>query len=236
MLTSIVAWKWKPPGAYRSTFGPATVNTLFRMVKRHYSAPFRSICVTDDPAGLDPHIEVVPIWTEWADIPSPHGSHNPSCYRRLKAFAPEARDLFGERFAWIDLDTVITGDLRLILDRPEEFVCWGETDPRSYYNGSLVLMTAGARKQVYERFNPKTSPHEAKAAGKFGSDQGWLSYVLGPGEATWTTKDGVYSYRIHLHPKQGALPKDARMVMWHGGQDPWGAHGQKLEWVRRHYQ
>lgn len=234
-MLSIVCWKWKPPAGYRSTFGPETVNTLRRMVDRHYTAPHRFICVTDDKSGLDPGIEVVPIWSEWGNIPNPHGSHNPSCYRRLKAFAPEARDWFGDRFVWIDLDSVITGDLRAIFDRPEDFVCWGETDPRSYYNGSLVLMTAGARRQVYDRFDPKTSPQEARAAGKFGSDQGWISYVLGPGEATWTTKDGVYSYRIHIQPNKGTLPTDAKITMWHGGQDPWGAHGQRLDWVRRNY-
>ena len=245
-MLSVVCWKWRSPKGYRSTFTAEHVNTLFRMVKRHYPEPHRSICVTDDPMRLERYIEVVPISKDWADIPSPHGGHNPSCYRRLVMFSPQAKQLFGERFVSLDLDTVVTGDLRPLWDRPEDFVMWGETDPRSDFNGSMLLMSAGARPQVWDRFNPTTSPAEAKAAGKFGSDQGWISHILGRSkhdgpdhpqrEATWTTKDGVYSYRIHLHPNRGMLPDDARIVMWHGGQDPWGPHAQRLDWVRRNYQ
>ena len=230
---SVVTWKWNTPG-YRSNFTSEHVNTLFRMVRRNYDH-HRPICVTDDPRGLDRCIEVVPLWKEWADIPSPHGGHNPSCYRRLKMFSPQAGKLFGDRFVSIDLDTVITGNLRHLWNRTEDFVMWGETDPRSYYNGSMTLLTAGARPKVWDKFNPLTSPKEAKAAGKFGSDQGWISYILGPGEATWTTKDGVYSYRIHCYHKRGQLPSDARVVMFHGGQDPWGAQAQRLSWVKAHY-
>jgi hypothetical protein len=144
-------------------------------------------------------------------------------------------DVLGARFVCVDLDTVITGDLAPLWDRPEDFVIWGETNPKSFYNGSMFLMTAGARRQVWETFDPKISPHRAKAAGKFGSDQGFISYCLGPGEATWGRKDGVYSYRVHLQPTGGKLPTDARVVHWHGVIDPWHPHAQKLSWVREHY-
>lgn len=194
-MLSVVCWRWTPPNGYRSTYAPETVNVLRRMVARHYHRPHRFVCVTDDAAGLDPEVHVVPLWPDHATVPSPHGGHNPSCYRRLKAFAPEARELLGERFVSIDLDTVIVGDLAPLWDRPEDFVIWGETDPRSFYNGSMFLMTAGTRRQVWDRFDPTSSPREAKAAGRFGSDQGWISYVLGPGEAIWGRQDGVYSFR-----------------------------------------
>lgn len=232
---TVVCWKWASPLGYRSTFGPETVNTLRRMVARHYPVPHRFVCVTDDPKGLDPEVEVVPLWSDLCDVPSPHGARQPSCYRRLKAFAPEASDYFGPRFVSVDLDTVITGDLRPVWDRPEDFVIWGETDRRSWYNGSLWMMTAGARRQVWEKFNPRKSPQQAKAAGKFGSDQGWISYCLGPGEATWTRDDGVYSFRVHLGTGAINLPENARLVMFHGHEDPWGQRAQQLPWVREHY-
>jgi hypothetical protein len=234
-VLSVVTWKWKPAPGYRSTFGPKMVYVLRRMVKRHYRKPHRFICVTDDPSGLDRHVEVVQLWPDCANIPSPHGGHNPSCYRRLKAFAPEARDWFGPRFVSIDLDTVIVGDVTPLWDRPEDFIMWGETNPRSFYNGSMFQMTAGARKQVWERFDPLTSPREAFQAGRFGSDQGWISHVLGKGEATWGREDGVYSYRVHLKPNGGELPPDARIVMFHGRTDPDSHEAQQLPWVREHY-
>jgi hypothetical protein len=232
---SFVTWKWAPPKGYRSTFGPETVNTLCRMVARHYAAPHRFLCVTDDPAGLDSAVEVVPGWNDFADLPSPSGGRNPSCYRRLRMFSPDIAAVFGSRFVSLDLDVVVTGDLRPLVDRPEAFVIWGDTNPSTYYNGSLILMSAGARPQVWQTFDPIKSPKASKAAGHHGSDQGWISHCLGPKEAKWTTADGVYSYRNHLERTGNRLPENARLVVFHGNVDPWLPAGQRIDWVRRHY-
>jgi hypothetical protein len=205
------------------------------MVRRNYPHPIRVICVTDNTEGIDGSIETMPLWNDFADVPNPHGVTNPSCYRRLKVFAPEAREWFGDRFVCLDLDTVIVGDLTPLWERTEDFVIWGETNPRSFYNGSMFMMTAGARRQVLDTFNPKVSPHQARSAGKFGSDQGWISYCLGHGEATWTTADGVYSYNLHLRHNGRKLPENARITMWHGALDPWQPGAQAVPWVREHY-
>lgn len=233
---NIVTFKWTPPQGYRSVFGPQTVNVLKRMVARHYDRPHTFTCVTDDPKGIDPDVRIVPLWNDHASLPSPHGAHNPSCYRRLRVFAPDIASVLGERFLCIDLDTVITGDLSPIFDRTEDFIIWGETDRRSFYNGSMFMLSAGARPQVWTDFDPSASPQTAKSAGKFGSDQGWISYRLGPGEATWGRQDGVYSYRVHLRPQRGKLPKNAKVVNFHGREDPWSHPIQKLAWVRECYQ
>ena len=119
--------------------------------------------------------------------------------------------------------------------REEAFVIWGETDPRSFYNGSMFLLTAGARPQVFETFDPWRSPRAAKRAGKFGSDQGHISHVLGAGEATWTRADGVYSFRVHLRDGAAALPDTARIVMFHGRTDPWSPTAQAIPWIAEHY-
>ncbi len=232
---SVVTWLWPPKPGYRSQFDAAKVNVLFRMVRRNYAHPIRTICVTDIPNGLDSSVEVVPAWNDFADIPSPHGAHNPSCYRRLRAFHPEIGSVFGKRFVSIDLDTVIVGDVAPLWERPEDFIAWNETDPRSFYNGSMVMMTAGARPQVWQKFDPKTSPQATKAAGRFGSDQGFISFVLGRGEATWGANDGVYSFRLHVEKQGNVLPDNARIVMFHGG-NPWSKHAQRVDWVRKHYQ
>lgn len=233
---TVVCWRWKPPHGYRSEYRPTTVNTLRRMVDRHYQAPHRFVCVTDDPAGLDPAIEIVPLWNDFANVPSPHGKKNPSCYRRLRSFAPDIAAIFGPRFVSIDLDCVITGDLRPLWDRPEDIVMWGDTNPKTHYNGSMLLMTAGARPQVWTQFDPAHSPALAKNAGCFGSDQGWISYCLGPGEVKWSRADGVYSFRNDLKPHNpDRLPSNARVVMFHGNEDPWGIAAQGLDWVRRHW-
>lgn len=234
---TVVCWRWRSPVGYRSVFGPETVYALRAMVQRHYAQPFRFVCVTDEPKAL-PGIETIPIWDDCAAIPSPSGRHNPSCYRRLKVFAPDAGKLFGERLISIDLDTVIVGDVTPIFDRPEDFVIWGESDyPRSqWYNGSLWMLRTGTRSKVWTEFDEDKSPGIAQRAGARGSDQGWMSYILGPNEATWGRKDGVYSFRKHVFGQfGGALPSDARIVNFHGRWDPWGYDAQKIPWIRTHY-
>jgi hypothetical protein len=235
-VISVVCFKWRPRAGYRSAYGPATVNTLRRMVARHYAAPHRFICVTDDPAGLDPEVESVPLWNDHARLPNPSFRTGPSCYRRLRVFSREIGALLGERFACMDLDTVVTGDLAPLLDRPEDFIAWRNPDPRWPLNGSFFMLTAGARPQVWESFDPATSPRRSHAAGCLGSDQGWMSYVLGKSEATWGPEHGVYSYRNEICPAANRLPANARLVSFHGHWDPWDAEVHKVApWVREHY-
>lgn len=231
-----VTWRWTPPPGYRSTFGPETVNTLKRMLRRHCPAITRMVCVTDDPAGIDSDIEAIPLWPDYLEVPSPHGATRPSCYRRLRAFAPDIASVFGPRFVMLDLDCVITGDLTPLLDRPEDFVAWNGTHRQNHYNGSMMLLRAGTRPQVWADFDPARSPREAHEAGFYGSDQAWISHRLGPGEATWTKADGVYSYRNDLRRFSNYLPPDARIVFFHGRVDPWADAALHLDWVRRCYQ
>lgn len=237
---TFLCWRWTPQPGYRSTFAPETVVTLRNMVRRHFHKPHRFVCVTDAPydiTRLDRTIETIELWKEFADLPSPHGAHNPSCYRRLRMFAPDAAKVFGDvDLVSVDLDSVLVRDVTPVFDRPEEFVAFGETDPRSFYNGSFLKLRAGTHPQVWERFtrDPEGLRKEAKAAGRFGSDQGIISHVLGPGEPIWRPSDGVYSFRVHLN--SGApLPANAALISFHGGIDPWSPRGQRVEWVRRHY-
>lgn len=238
LLESVVLWKWPPAKGYRSSYPPSTVNAIAAMVRRHYPRPVRIICVTDDSVGIDNTVEIVAPWNDFADLPSPHGGKNPSCYRRLRMFHPEIGSVFGRRFVSLDLDAVLTGDVSPLWDRPEDFVAWGDTNPLpgSHYNGSMILMTAGARPQVWTRFVPERSPQEALQAKCFGSDQGWISYCLGPGESKWTKRDGVYSFRNHIaQTRDYELPEDARIVLFHGRVDPWSDEAQRIPWVRAHY-
>lgn len=234
---TFVCWKWAPKLGYRSFYKPATVNTLRAMVARHFPHPHRFLCVTDQPNGIDASVEVVPAWNDYASVPSPHGGKNPSCYRRLRMFHPDIAGVFGQRFVSMDLDMVITGDLTPIFDRPEDIVLWGDTNPQpgSHYNGSLVLMTAGCRPQVWTDFDPLVSPRQAMQAHAWGSDQGWISYRLGKGEARWSKADGVYSYRNDIERRGRSLPPDARLVSFHGRLDPWTEEAQQIPWIRQHY-
>src|SRR5690606_3029303 len=195
---------------------------MYSMVARHYEDPFRFICITDDATGIRPEVECVPLWNHYRNLKNPTWSWGPNCFPRLYTYSKDFERIAGKRFVCIDLDVVITGDLRPLWNRPEDFVIYASATAGGHYNGSMILMNAGCRPQVWTDFDPKTSPRLANAAGCFGSDQGWIQYKLGKNEAKWTIKDGIFSYRRDcLGRNLGRLPKGARIVVFHGKPDPW---------------
>lgn len=234
-----VTYKWRAPAGYRSQFDASTVNVWARMIRRHYVGPARLVCVTDDSTGIFEGVECVPLWDHHRKLPSPHGVGNPACYPRLFQYSVEAGEIFGPRFMVTDLDILICGErdsLNRLVDVPHDFVIWGDTAKGTPYNGSLTLMTAGARRQVWETFDPVESPRRARALGYIGSDQAWIGACLGPGEQKWTARDGVYSYRNEIQHKDGKLPAGARIVVFHGSIDPWSPSARaRHAWVREHY-
>jgi hypothetical protein len=235
-----VTFKWRPALGYRSAFGPETVNVLWSMIGRNYDGPSRLTCITDDPKGISKEVRVIPLWDTFGNLPSPHGRGYPSCYRRLPLYAEEfmgqrIADLIGPRFACLDLDVVVTGQLNPLVDGPEDFKIWGDTAKGTPYNGSFYVMDAGARTKVWDRFDPVGSPKRSLALNYIGSDQGWIAACLGPNEKKWSTRDGVYSYRNHIQRSGYLLPANARLVIFHGAVDPWSNQAQCISWVRRHY-
>ena len=219
---------------YRSTFGPEHVNTLRSMVEKHYPHEHELVCVTNMPDGIDPRVRIVPLWDDFAEVYSPHGSNQPSCYRRLRAFAGDMGEVIGPRFVSVDLDCVIVGDMSPLWNREEDFVIYNYPMRTTPYNGSMWMMDAGARKEVYETFDPIISPQIAKRHGLRGSDQAWMCHVLSD-EATWGYKTGVIAYRSDLKRRSYRLPDHARIVFFQGAVDPWDASAQEHEWVREHY-
>lgn len=232
-MITVVTWLWETPG-YRSQFNWTHVSILREMVARHYPHPHRFVCISNVNASMAP-VDTIPDDADFAELKSPHGRDNPSCYRRLRLFRPDIGAVLGERIVSLDLDVVITGDLTPLWNRPEDIVLYQDPGRRQGYCGSMLLLTAGCRPQVWEQFNALTSPTEARVGGQAGSDQAWISHILGPKEAVWTPADGVYSYRYHVAPT-GTLPADARLVVCHGANvDPWLPHMRRLEWVAGAY-
>jgi len=236
IMIDVICWKWEPPPLYRSQFRSVHVNILRHQVRRHLPIPHRFSCITDNPKGIEPGIRIIPLWKDFANLSNPNVRGGPSCYRRLKAFSKEARQIIGKRILSIDLDCVIVDDITPLVARDEDFVCWGDTAKGTHYNGGLWLLTAGARSQVWETFDPISSPKETKRQRIVGSDQAWISCALGGNEAKWGTEDGVYSFRNHIHGHGSKLPDNAKIVLFHGGHDPWHVDVQfDYPWVKEYY-
>ena len=94
-------------------YSPDYVNKLFHMVERNLSLPYRFICLTENPTGLDAEIEVCPILTK---------NLNDS-YIKFVLFEKHLHDITGE-VLFLDLDMVIINPIdELFLFEPDaEFV------------------------------------------------------------------------------------------------------------------
>jgi len=239
-MISVVCFKWNRskegmqlPSSI-DQYGPEHVNILYHSIQRNTTVPHRFICVTDDPKGLHPDIEVVPLWD--------YCQYLGGCYNRLYIFSSEVADLFGPRFITIDLDCVIVGNIDHILNRTEDFVI-NEYDIKGnrhathqYYNGGLIMMNAGAREEIWEDFDPLKTPQSIQTRKDrleiIGSDQAWISHRLGEGEKTFTKEDGVYDYRKFVDRK--VLPDNASIVMFPGKRDPM-TEFRRIGWIQKYW-
>lgn len=232
---TFLTYKWKPKPGYHSNFNGEHVNVLARMVERNFKAPHRFVCYTDDKDGIDRTlVDARDIWDDHKDL-AVFARSNPSAFRRLKMYARDAADWLGERIFMMDLDIVITGHLTPVLDRPEDFVINAGVVPFMPYNSALILFSAGARPQLWEAFDPVESLAFARSKGQPHTDDGWIGAKLGPNEATFGPKNGVYSFEADILGKRDTLPANAAIVNFCGKNDPDGPLAQSYDWVRENY-
>lgn len=232
MLT-IAAFKWG------HKYTKDHVIRLRNMLRRNLTIPYEFALITDaDEDDTPDGVRYIPLWSEMQDAKL--------CGVRLRAFGKDMRTIIGPRFAWIDLDVVITGNVDHIFSRREPFIAAATPRPPMPYNGSIVMMDAGARSQVYEGWTMEAYHRLGLAYGaakgvKAGtvSDEGWMAIVLGDGEARWTMADGIYYFRRHLLAggNPGRLPKGCRIVIMNGRRfDPaFYEWQQQCPWIEEHW-
>jgi len=202
------------------------VNKLESMLKRNLNLPHELICITDMPEGIN--CRTIELWDKCKSLGG--------CYNRLYIFSEDMKDLIGDRFACIDLDCVITGNVDHIFRRTEPFLInrYGPSKNRACrqtYNGGLIIMDAGVHDDVWTSFDPLTTPLFLKKMNDrnelVGSDQAWISYKI-YGAPTVGTEHGIYNARV----VDQNLPSDAAIVFFAGKRDP---TEYAYRWVLDHY-
>lgn len=239
-MINVFCWKWRQE--YRHSFKSEYANVLERMVRRNYDGGLRFVTITDDPVGVDG--ETFPLWDDFSDLRNASSTtvgDLPSCYRRLKLFDPATQKALGvqggDRIVSIDLDVVVVGNLNKLWDHDEPFIGWRARNKINgwSYNGSVWSLAPGAYPQVWSNFRPDWSTKIANRAGYNGSDQAWMSYVIGK-QAAWTREDGIYTRMETMGAGKTEPPSNATLVSFHGRVKPWDAvAGEGPRWVERYW-
>ena len=220
MALVVCTWLW---GA---KYGREYVERLRAGVARHLTQPHKFVVFEPEPE--DKHL-----------------TEKPGCFCRMRMFSPEwqANKIITDRLVCIDLDTVITGALDPLFDRPEPFVILqgGNASNPCPYNGALMMLRAGAHPDVWSDFSLEAAskvPFDS-----FPDDQGWLWHKV-PNAAGWKTgsEHGVYVFRKPGWPgfsdrrhsiPDDSLPQGARLVTFSGWRNP--KTFRHLKWVRENW-
>jgi len=220
-------------------YGPDYVNTLHSMVRRHLKRPHRFVCLTDDPAGIVPEVEVKPIppidfapfdrrepWTQ------AHG------WLKLTSFAAPLHDLQGPTL-FLDLDIVIVDDLDPFFEHPGEFVVIREWDKRDGTgNTSVYRFEIGAHADALDHLR-REHPQAVQAVR---NEQEFITgYLAKQGKVSYWPEAWCRSFKRHCVRRGLAawfepprLPEGARVIAFHGRPFPADAiAGVSGKWYRK---
>lgn len=219
-MLHVLVWYWVQPEG-RTRYEPLHIQIWRDMVTRHLSMPHRLCVVTNEDISID-GVDIIRPPSDFDDVRIPSWpEHRPQCLRRLSMFRPDAARWFGERFVCMDLDCVVAAPLDPLFNDPADFKIASGTARGRAYNGSMMLLTAGARPQVFEQFT--LSGAIEAGTRHVGSDQSWIAYCLGHKEATWGENDGLSYYGL-------ARPAyvERRVSFFPGSRKPWQATHDKF--------
>ncbi len=240
---NIVTLKW---GA---RYGSVYVNKLFAAVRRHLSLPFRFVCFTDDPSGLEEGVESFPIPEVDIEPPALYTGWRKLCLFK-KGLPIDGPCLF------LDLDILITGSLDPFFSfEPDKIPIirdWVALGRRLFPKGppvgnsSVFRFTANQATFVYEQFLGERE----WALATFRPPQSYLTHCIRPRMAFWPG-EWVVSFKEQCRPvfplnyiMEARKPPEARIVVFHGRPDPdeaaYGYRGKKIHhyvrptsWVRK---
>ncbi len=153
-------------------YGPDYVNVLYRAVSDHLKVPFRFVCLTDNSEGLDAGVEHFPI----PDMGLGAGKFAFGGWPKLSVFQQDLYGLRG-RCLFIDLDSIIVGDLQPMFEATGEIVVIREWKRFADYfrkwqvNGAtgVFTFTLGSQSYLLEKFlsDPEAATTDFRSEQRF---------------------------------------------------------------------
>ncbi|MDD2384983.1 MAG: glycosyltransferase [Sulfurospirillaceae bacterium] len=147
-MKSIVCMKWG------TLYGADYVNTLYSMVKRNITGEFRFVCLTDNPVGINPAVEI-------RECPSlvlspEYAAHKTGGWRKLTLWDSS---VFHKDETWVffDLDVIIVDNIDALFDyEPQEtFIVmqnWTQKG-KNIGNTSVFRFTVGKHDYLFNNFS-----------------------------------------------------------------------------------
>jgi len=199
-------------------YGSCYANRLYDMVCLHMpdSQPFRFICFTDNPIGLDPHIIVKPLpqgLTGW--------------WNKLALFA---EDIFtdDQQIIYFDLDTLITGSLTDLAAYSGDFALLQDFYRPGGYGSGVMLWRGGMHHHIWSSYEADGRPNIE------GGDQRWIEQCIPHADLLQALfPSAIASYKTDCI---SGPPPGTRIICFHGEpkQDNAEASWVKQIWYGDH--
>ncbi len=193
-------------------YGPEYVNRLAAMVHRHATRPYRFLCLTDNPTGVN---------APYTDV----GTDAPGWWAKLVLFRPHPA-LAGRRVLYLDLDTLIMDDMDFLFDYEGTLAILRSFWPPSRYGSALMSIAPGFGRALWSDFERRRGAIMARLYG----DQDWIGEQVGTADLWQDLAPGkIGSYKAdRLEQGPGAFS----ICCFHGEPKP----HQLTGWVRERWE
>ena len=187
-------------------YGIEYVEHLQSAVRRHLHRPYQFVCITDNAQPREWRTDIS-IGTDW-----------PGWWAKMALFTT---GLFDQRVIYLDLDTLVVGDLEPLADLPHGFYMLRDFHyPHRCGSGVMVWDTdLREAKLLYNMWKSDPQGHMAKHQVR--GDQEFIqAHYDGEIERLQDHVTGILSAKVDLNRGAMRPPADARLVCFHGAQKP----------------
>lgn len=201
------------------------VNNLYEGVNRYAVTPFKFVCFTNDNLTLQAGIEVrsFPLVTTKGVLP------------RMFMFSKEA-GLFGHQVLALDIDVIITGSLKDIMNYKGVFCVRGSFSKseggEGVPDGDIMSFQAGEETEnlFWKPFIADVEGAESETQGR---ERFWVRKVIGDKADIWQKilPGQILSYKKHVKPNS-VVPAGGKIVSCHGYPRP---HQITDKWITEYW-
>lgn len=203
----------KRVGAVNRSLAEKYINNLYKGVEQFADREFKFICYTNLDLQINKDIEKrhLPFFSKKGVLP------------RLYMFSKKA-GLFGNQVLCLDIDVVIVGSLKPLMDYKGLFCARGGfgNGRQHILDGDIMSFRAGREmeKLIWEPFISDVKGAEVLSEG--GRERKWMRLKASSWADRWqfVAPGSVVSYKRHVKKNGGKIPQGASIVSCHGHPRP----------------